>query len=165
MMQTSAALRSTSLADSAYVHVPFCVHRCGYCDFTLIAGRDDLIDRYLDALETELATLEVPRAMQTLFLGGGTPSHLSLHQLERLFDLLARWLPIASDAEFSLEANPVDLGDDKLKLFAERGVNRLSLGVQSFDDAILKTLERDHTARQALETIARTRSFFGNVAI
>ncbi|MFN0199008.1 MAG: radical SAM family heme chaperone HemW [Planctomycetaceae bacterium] len=157
--------RSIGNAHAAYVHVPFCAHRCGYCDFTLISGRDDLIESYLASLEIELATLATPRAMQTLFLGGGTPSHLSLAQLERLFDLLERWLPVTCETEFSLEANPLDLTTDKLRLFADRGVNRISLGVQSFDDQILKLLERDHTGAQAQEIIERTQSHIANLAV
>ncbi|MDA0835241.1 MAG: radical SAM family heme chaperone HemW [Planctomycetota bacterium] len=157
--------RSSQHADAAYLHVPFCVHRCGYCDFTLISGRDELIDVYLEALEIELSSLQSPRPMQTLFLGGGTPSHLSLSQLSRLFDLLDHWLPTTSESEFSLEANPLDLSWEKLDLFAARGVNRISLGVQTFNDDLLKVLERDHSGTQALEAIQRTRSFVDNLSI
>ena len=81
---------------SAYVHVPFCRHRCGYCNFTLVAGRDDLIESYLAALATELSWLEVPRPVQTLFLGGGTPTHLPAEQLARLLDLVTHWFPPAN---------------------------------------------------------------------
>src|SRR5262245_8852455 len=69
---------------AAYLHVPFCAHQCGYCDFAIAVGRDDLIDRYLDALAAEMAGLGEPRPVETIFVGGGTPSHLSPRQLERL---------------------------------------------------------------------------------
>src|SRR4051794_36331414 len=72
---------------SAYLHVPFCRHRCGYCNFTLVAGRDDLIDAYLDALRRELISLGQPHEFDTLFFGGGTPTHLPPAQLERLFTI------------------------------------------------------------------------------
>jgi oxygen-independent coproporphyrinogen-3 oxidase len=78
---------------SAYLHVPFCRHHCGYCNFTVIAGREDLAERYLEALAAELATLETPREVETLFIGGGTPTHLTLAQLERLLCLVNDWFP------------------------------------------------------------------------
>src|SRR4051812_8102592 len=79
---------------AAYVHVPFCAHHCGYCDFAVAVGQDHLTDRYLDALACELATLGRPRPVRTLFLGGGTPSHLAAPQLDKLLSLLRRWLPL-----------------------------------------------------------------------
>src|SRR5581483_117309 len=91
---------------AAYVHIPFCAHHCGYCDFAIATGHDDLIDPYLDALARELATLSMPRAVDTRFLGGGTPTHLSAGQLERLLASLDRWLPLRPGGEFSVEANP-----------------------------------------------------------
>src|SRR5262245_17344523 len=94
------------MPGSAYVHVPFCAHHCGYCDFAVAAGQDHLIGLYLDALALELAALGAPRPVRTLFLGGGTPSHLSGRQLERLFGDLDHWLPLEPGAEVSLEANP-----------------------------------------------------------
>src|SRR5438477_6014526 len=78
---------------AAYVHVPFCAHHCGYCDFAVATGHDDLIDRYVDAVAAELATLGRPQPVRTPFLGGGTPTHLSAGQLERLFGAVRRWLP------------------------------------------------------------------------
>ena len=79
--------RSTATPRAAYIHVPFCRHRCGYCNFTLVAGRDDLIEAYLEALAHELSWLEQPREVETLFFGGGTPTHLPPRQLARLFEL------------------------------------------------------------------------------
>src|SRR5438477_9153972 len=80
---------------AAYLHVPFCAHRCGYCNFTLVAGRDDLIEDYLTAIERELSWLETPRQVETLFLGGGTPTHLSPAKLRRLLTAARRWFPLA----------------------------------------------------------------------
>src|SRR5438309_5783565 len=77
---------------AAYIHVPFCAHHCGYCDFAIAVGKDALIDRYLDALAAELATLGTPQPVQTLFLGGGTPSHLAARELGRLLADIHRWL-------------------------------------------------------------------------
>src|SRR6476620_6261430 len=111
---------------SAYLHVPFCRHRCGYCNFTLVAGRDDLITAYLDALERELSSLGQPHEVDTLFFGGGTPTHLPPNQLKRLFDIVQRSFPLASGAEFSVEANPSDLNEEKSSILAASGVTRLS---------------------------------------
>src|SRR3954468_3273783 len=86
---------------AAYVHVPFCAHHCGYCDFAVAAGQDHLIDRYLDALAAELATLAEPQRVRTLFLGGVTPTHLSARQLERLLTDVVHWLPLNPGYEFS----------------------------------------------------------------
>lgn len=133
---------------SAYLHVPFCTHRCGYCNFTVIAGRDDLTTAYLDAIEQELELLETPHEVDTLFLGGGTPTHLSPKELNRLLALATKWFPPAIGAELSVEANPIDITTEKVELLASAGINRISLGVQSFHDDKLKLLERDHRRRE-----------------
>ncbi len=87
---------------AAYVHVPFCAHHCGYCDFAVAAGQDHQIELYLDALEMEVSRLQEPAPVETLFLGGGTPSYLNLEQLGRLLALLERWLPRPAHAEFTI---------------------------------------------------------------
>jgi oxygen-independent coproporphyrinogen-3 oxidase len=129
---------------AAYVHVPFCAHQCGYCDFAIATGQDDQIDAYLDALAAELATLGTPQPVRTLFLGGGTPTHLSREQLQRLLVAVNRWLPPTSDHEFSVEANPGTLDADKVAVLADHGITRVSLGAQSFQPPLLRVLERDH---------------------
>jgi oxygen-independent coproporphyrinogen-3 oxidase len=136
-----------------YVHVPFCRHRCGYCDFALVAGRDDLIDRYFAALEPELE--RVPKASPstgepaclkpaTLYVGGGTPSHLGPDGLRRLFAVLRGRLEIAVGAEVTVEANPLDVTDAFVIATRECGATRVSLGGQSLDEATLRALDRDH---------------------
>jgi oxygen-independent coproporphyrinogen-3 oxidase len=134
-----------------YVHVPFCRHRCGYCDFALVAGRDDLIDRYFAALERELE--RVPLALTgdsawlkpaTLYVGGGTPSHLGPDGLRRLFAVLRGRLVIEAGAEVTVEANPLDVTDAFVAATRECGVTRVSLGGQSLDAATLRGLDRDH---------------------
>src|SRR6184192_1609472 len=88
---------------AAYVHIPFCAHHCGYCDFAVAVGQDQLTDQYLEALAAELAMLGKPQPVQTLFLGGGTPTHLDAHRLERLLAEVTHWLPLAAGHEFSVE--------------------------------------------------------------
>ena len=139
---------------AAYVHVPFCAHHCGYCDFAVAAGRDERIGAYLDALAAELATLGTPQPVRTLFLGGGTPSHLDEAQLARLLETLARWLPVEAEGEFSLEANPDSLTAEKVALLADAGVNRVSLGAQSFHPHLLAVLERRHDVSEVPRAVA-----------
>ncbi|HKD36796.1 MAG TPA: radical SAM family heme chaperone HemW, partial [Pirellulales bacterium] len=129
---------------AAYIHVPFCRHRCGYCNFTVVAGRGNLVEPYLAAIERELSWLATSREVDTLFLGGGTPTQLRGRQLERLLTSVLKWHPLAAGHEFSVEANPADLDQDAVQILAAHGVNRVSLGAQSFDDAKLRLLERDH---------------------
>lgn len=133
-----------STPRSAYVHVPFCARRCGYCNFALVAGRDDLIEGYLRALEIELSALGSPRQVETLYLGGGTPTHLPPGQLDRLLRTVLQWHPLAAGGELTVEANPCDLDDPRREVLEKRSVSRCSLGGQSFSPRKLRALERDH---------------------
>lgn len=156
------------LADvaSAYVHVPFCQHKCGYCNFTVVANRQDLVPTYLEALEWELAsTLAIPTVMQTIFLGGGTPSFLAVDELDQLLKLIAKWLPHQSTTEFSCEVNPIDCRPEKLQVLRDGGVNRISIGGQSFSNRKLTLLERDHTGEQLTDAIANCLRVFNNVSV
>ncbi len=149
---------------SAYVHIPFCRHRCGYCNFSVISDRDDLIDAVVSAIDRELAVLQQP-TIQTLFVGGGTPTHLSLPQLDRLLGLLRQRLQLTSDCEWSVEANPEDITQEKLELLAQHGVNRISLGVQSFQAQKLSVLERGHDGDTAAKAIELAASVIPNVSL
>jgi len=205
---------------SLYIHVPFCAHRCGYCDFTLVAGKDYLADRYLDALTLEIdrelrssdkssstaqpdsllkndrnpdsacatgtASAELPESqdsnnageasgtlfqqaakplLDTVFFGGGTPTQLSAHQLERLCGIVHDRFQLTAETEFSVEANPARMSDDKIAVLADAGVNRISLGVQSFDDATLTMLERDHRRDDVLGCVDRIRKRIVNISL
>lgn len=155
---------------ACYVHVPFCTHRCGYCDFTLIARRPDLVGDYLTALERELhvslASMDSQRPeLDTLFLGGGTPTFLTASQLQQLGKLLLNHFRLAPGFEWSIEANPTGLTGDKLEVLRDLGVNRVSLGIQSFDADLLKLLERDHDGEVAIDAVRRLQSRFDNVSI
>lgn len=129
---------------SAYVHVPFCAHKCGYCDFASLAGADHLADRYLDALEREIARVGAPQPVDTIFIGGGTPTRLDARQLERLLAAIRRWFPLAPGGEWTVEANPGTLDAAKVAVLADGGVDRVSLGAQSFQPDLLRALERNH---------------------
>ncbi len=164
-MDQSPSLSKFSAPHAAYVHVPFCVHRCGYCDFTVVAGKDRLIPAYLDALEIELETLGTPRPVDTIFVGGGTPTHLPPKDLSRLLNLIRYWFPPGPGAEFSVEANPADLDHKRVEVLANHGVNRISLGVQAFDDQTLQLLERDHRQADIERTWQLIRQYFENISL
>ncbi|MCH2213005.1 MAG: radical SAM family heme chaperone HemW [Fuerstiella sp.] len=150
---------------SVYVHVPFCSHRCGYCDFTLVADRDDLIVDYLNALSNELDQLNEVCAVDSIFVGGGTPTHLAPDQIEQLMGLISAHFELTCDGEYTFEANPDGLSSHQLDVLGSGGVNRLSLGVQSFDTGVLRTLERTHTAQQAQAAVVRAQQIIPNISL
>lgn len=149
---------------SVYIHVPFCQHRCGYCDFTLVARRDDLITPFLEGLDRELSTITEPIEIDTLFFGGGTPTHLPARRLERLMTIVKQRFSLAADYEFSVEANPSGFDDERINVLTEAGVNRVSLGVQSFHAGELEILERDHTAETTTDVVRRLQTHIRNIS-
>ena len=150
---------------AAYVHVPFCRHRCGYCNFSVVAGRDDLTEAFLEALARELSELGTPREVDTLFIGGGTPTHLESSSLVRLLEIVKYWFPTASGYEWTVEANPIDLSQETAEILAAYGVTRISLGVQSFQDRKLALLERDHRSREVRHAFDTARHHISSVSI
>jgi putative oxygen-independent coproporphyrinogen III oxidase len=154
-----------SAPRSAYIHVPFCRHRCGYCNFTLVAGRDDLIGDYLRAIELELARLETQREVDTLYFGGGTPTHLAPAQVKQLGETVLQWHPLATGYEWTVEANPADMTEPMVDALCQLGVTRLSLGGQSFRDEKLRLLERDHTGGDVGRAVELARSAGMQVAL
>lgn len=142
-------------STSAYIHIPFCEHICYYCDFNKVFLEGQPVDEYIEALlkEARLALRQNPvEKMETLYVGGGTPTSLTASQLERLLSGLREILPY-NNGEFTVEANPGDLTADKLDVMKNYGVNRLSMGVQTFDDRLLKKIGRKHTAQDVYDTI------------
>jgi oxygen-independent coproporphyrinogen-3 oxidase len=150
---------------SAYLHVPFCRHRCGYCNFSVVAGRDDLVAAFLEAISAEFSQLVTPREVDTLYFGGGTPTHLTSVELDQLCQLALRWHPLATDYEWTVEANPNDVNCERLAVLARHGVNRISLGAQSFRADKLKLLERDHQAEQIIQATRLAREAGMQVAL
>lgn len=150
---------------AAYIHVPFCAHQCGYCDFAIAVGQDHLIELYLDALEAEMATLGAPQSVRTVFIGGGTPTLLSAAQLDRLLASIQRWAPLQPDGEWSIEANPDTLDDDKVSVLADHGVTRVSLGAQSFHPHLLAVLDRKHVPSQVRQAVERVRRCIAVVSL
>lgn len=158
-------METTAPPRAAYIHVPFCRHRCGYCNFTLVAGRDELIPAYLEAIETELADAGRPQPVDTLYFGGGTPTQLDSRQLRRLAQTVLAWHPLADAGEWTVEANPADLSGELIDALAELGVTRLSLGGQSFNAHKLELLERDHRADDVARAVELARGANLDVAL
>lgn len=141
--------------SSLYIHIPFCQSKCAYCDFNSYAGLERLQESYVAALlaEMDLAAARCPDlALRTIYVGGGTPTLLPAEQLRRVLDGCRARFRVAADAELTVEANPGTLDEAKLAALLAAGVTRLSLGVQTFDDALLRQLGRIHTAQEAVET-------------
>jgi oxygen-independent coproporphyrinogen-3 oxidase len=128
-------------------------------------GHEQLIGKYLEALTAELAALGQPQPVETLFLGGGTPTHLDPRQLERLLAAVTHWLPLVPNHEFSVEANPGTLTAEKIRLLAAHGVNRLSLGAQSFRPHLLRVLERDHAPLDVPRAVELARQRIAHVSL
>lgn len=155
---TNDASSRAGNATSLYVHVPFCVVKCGYCDFTSYVIEDQSVhDVFLRALDAELKSTRVPRAPHTVFVGGGTPSHLSPDRLKELFAILARHVDLGSAREVTMEANPESIDEQKAAIALAGGATRLSMGVQSFDAKRLKFLDRAHSAQRAKDAFSAMR--------
>jgi len=131
-----------------YIHIPFCHQICNYCDFNKFFFHNQPVDEYIEALGHEMALWadDIKNApIETIFIGGGTPTSLSLEQLERLFTLIHLHIPLGQVLEFTSEANPDELTLEKMQLMRKFGVTRLSMGVQTFDQELLKVLGRTHS--------------------
>lgn len=156
---------SVFIAPGVYVHVPFCVHRCDYCDFAVTPGAEpELIRRYLAALEVEVERVAAdPPAggwpiFGSVFLGGGTPTLLDAADLAGVIEHLRSVLPFGDDAEVSVEANPETVDAPYFARLVDAGVTRISLGAQSFDQGVLTTLGRLHDAEAARRAVADARA-------
>ncbi len=151
---------------SLYIHIPFCVKKCNYCDFVSYAGKEDLIDRYVEALCKEIKGLGTGDwVLGTVFFGGGTPTLLKASHFDQIIKtIIGHWSLDIGHCELSTEANPGTADKDKLRTLRQLGLNRLSIGVQSFNDKHLKTLGRIHNADQAIRFYQDARAAgFGNI--
>lgn len=153
---------------AAYIHIPFCARKCGYCDFNAYSGyKDGTKARYVDALCREIeARAEPGTRVPTVFFGGGTPTELSAADLARILRTLRSAFAVDADAEVSVEANPGDASLEYLCALREAGFNRLSFGVQTFDDGLLRTIDRLHTGADAERAIATAKTAgFDNLSL
>ena len=150
---------------SAYVHIPFCTQICYYCDFSKVFIKNQPVDSYLEHLLQEFHSYDIQK-LRTLYIGGGTPTALSAPQLEVLLDGLTKNLDLSVLEELTIEANPGDLDEDKIAVLKNSAVNRVSLGVQTFDDKMLKKIGRSHLEKDIYENIDRLKlAGFDNISI
>lgn len=158
-----------SLGASLYIHIPFCATKCRYCDFNAYARMERLIPEFVQALVREIEAwghLLGPVRVPTLFFGGGTPSLLAAEDIGRILDAARHAFRMDRDAEVSLEANPDDVTLPKLRRLRDVGINRLSMGVQSFDDVLLQAIDRRHSADQAAAAYeTATAAGFDNISL
>lgn len=154
---------------SLYIHVPFCVRKCRYCGFYSTAYSSGNADAFISGLKYEVARYWNDfrhRFFSSIYIGGGTPSVLSSEQFGLLVGIIREYFTIDDGVEFTVEANPNTITHEKLSLMREQGVNRLSLGIQSFSDEVLQILGRLHTAEQAADAFRFARSAgFGNIGV
>jgi oxygen-independent coproporphyrinogen-3 oxidase len=151
-----------------YLHIPFCKQACYYCDFhfsTSLSNKQQLVNALCQEMLLQKEYLE-GEALKTIYFGGGTPSLLNQNEIEKLFNSIHKNFSVAKDPEVTLEANPDDLGIENLKRLSKAGVNRLSIGIQSFDDRVLKFLNRAHSSMQATNCMDHAREVgFKNISI
>ncbi len=153
--------------SSLYIHIPFCHHKCIYCNFYSIAQSFDK-DLYVDCLVKELALKKnvIDNNLQTIYFGGGTPSLLTINQLEKILKAIHYLYTITQKAEITLEANPENCSKEYLSNLKQLGINRLSIGIESFDDKELKLLNRSHTSLQAKQAIENAKMIgYENISI
>ena len=146
---------------SIYIHIPMCVKKCAYCDFTSFCGRMKQREAYTEAVCREMreqAAFFGARRVETVFFGGGTPTLMTGAQIGRMLDTLRGCFTLAADAEITMEGNPGTLTRENLESYRAAGVNRLSLGVQSLDDGLLRNIGRIHTSEEARTAVAMTRA-------
>lgn len=150
---------------SAYVHIPFCTQICYYCDFSKVFIKNQPVDDYLEALIREIKAYEI-RDLRTLYIGGGTPTAITARQLDYLLSHLTEQINLDMLEEFTIEANPGDLTEDKIAVLKDSAVNRVSLGVQTFNDRHLKQIGRSHNEAQIYSTIDSLKTAgFHNISI
>lgn len=149
-----------------YIHIPFCKQACHYCDFhfsTSMKHKGELVDAL--CRELELRKKEMDEPLQTIYFGGGTPSLLTEEEMNRIFEAIFKNYKVAKDAEITLEANPDDLSEEKINMLSRCGINRLSIGVQSFFEVDLQLMNRAHNSTEALQSIKLAKNKFDNISI
>ena len=151
--------------SSAYVHIPFCTQICYYCDFSKVFIKNQPVDAYLEHLIQETRSYEIGK-LRTLYIGGGTPTALSAQQLAYLLTELPKVMDLSVVEEFTIEANPGDLDPDKIAVLKDSLVNRVSLGVQTFDNKMLKKIGRSHQEQDIYDNIRHLKQAgFDNISI
>lgn len=150
---------------SVYIHIPFCSSICSYCDFSKVYYNEDWVNQYLEALNNEIDLSYKGEVLNTLYIGGGTPSCLNIEQLNKLFNIIKKF-NLSTKVEFTFECNVENINKEKLELLYNNGVNRLSIGIQTFNNDLLKILNRHHTKEEVIGKINLAKSIgFNNINV
>ena len=150
--------------NSIYIHIPFCKKICSYCDFCKMYYYEDIASNYLDALKEEIDSYNISGTFKTLYIGGGTPSTLSINNLKKLFNITNR-INLSKDYEFTIECNIDDITEEKLKLFKDNRVNRISIGVETVNDKLQELINRNHSEEEITTNINLVKKYFTNINI
>ena len=151
---------------SLYFHIPFCTRKCDYCHFYVIPDRENHKDLYINSLKKEWQMRSShlkDGKLVSIYFGGGTPSLLDPKHLEKILSWTKPWCTL--NTEITMEANPENISRDRIKAFSNIGINRLSIGIQAFDNILLKILGRTHTAEKAIEAVEKSVDFIKNISI
>lgn len=152
------------MVKSAYIHIPFCNNICSYCDFCKLLYNKNFVKKYLDALEKEIINNYKNEILDTIYVGGGTPSSLSVSELNKLFSII-KIFKLSKEYEFTFEVNIEDITEEKLEILKENKVNRLSIGIESFNDKYLKYLGRNYTSDIINEKVELAKKYFDNINV
>ena len=152
------------MVKSAYIHIPFCKHICAYCDFCKLFYNPKWVKDYLHALDKEIKTNYRNEELETIYIGGGTPSSLSYEELERLLKIVDTFKK-NSNYEYTVEVNIENIDEDKAVLLKKHGVNRISIGVETFNSRLLKIIERKHDKEMVFSKISMLKKYFDNINI
>lgn len=151
-----------------YIHIPYCKQACHYCDFhfsTYLKTKPDLVDAICQEIKLQTSYLS-GKPIKTIYFGGGTPSLLSSYELEKILNAIEKNFSVSTNVEITLEANPDDLSKENLTIFKSKGINRLSIGIQSFNDDFLQLFNRAHTSQMAIDCVANARNIgFDNISV
>ncbi|HJO47963.1 MAG TPA: radical SAM family heme chaperone HemW [Candidatus Scalindua sp.] len=151
---------------SLYIHIPFCISKCIYCDFNSIVMKSQIVDEYLNAIESELHAINGKYSFTTVYIGGGTPTVLNEIQLSKLLDIISKHVDVFNLKEYTIEVNPGTLNEEKIFALKDSCIDRVSIGIQSFNDKYLKLLGRIHTAMEAKDIFSSLREKrLGNISI
>ncbi|WP_438426620.1 radical SAM family heme chaperone HemW [Aquimarina macrocephali] len=151
-----------------YIHIPFCKQACHYCDFhfsTSMKKKDEMITALCNEIKLRKPEVDINETIKTIYFGGGTPTVLSIDELQRIIDVIYENYQVAEEAEITIEANPDDLTEEKIELLAKSNVNRLSIGIQSFFEEDLKMMNRAHNAKEAKKCLSLATRYFDNISI
>lgn len=153
-----------SIVKSVYIHIPFCHNICSYCDFCKIFYNEKIVNDYLDSLNREIIANYNGEVIDTIYIGGGTPSSLNINQLNKLFEII-KIFKLSKTYEFTFECNVDDINDEMAKILYDNGVNRISVGVQTFNRNLLSVLNRYHDKKEIIKNINLLKKYFNNINV